>query len=308
MTLRVLRSGPIATLQGTPRQGLRHQGIPASGPADALSMALANRLAGNAPYETAIEITLGGATFEFLEAAAFALSGAIADCTIAGRPVPLHETLTARPGDRLEIASASVGTRLYLAVAGGFAATPVFSSTSTFLPASLGGFKGRALQPGDTIEVHSGAAPSPIRTPDHLRPAMTRSHALRCVEGPDFPAEGDIIWQRTFHTSPRMDRTGIEIRGNWPSLSGAGLKPSAALFPGAIQLTPSGNAFALLPDSQTTGGYPHILQVIRADRHILGQIRPGARIHFLKRSVGEAYEDLKAKSALFANWLQGFRF
>lgn len=308
MTLRVLKPGPLATLQAAPRQGLRHQGIPASGPADPLSMALANRLAGNAPDATAIELTFGGAAFEFRKAAAFAITGAAAACTLSGRPAPQHETLMADPGDTLEIISASAGIRLYLAVAGGFAAARIFASTSTFLPAGIGGLDGRALRPGDEIEALPSALPPPVRTPEHLRPAMTHSHALRCVTGPDYPEGGDIVWRRTFHTSPRMDRTGIEMTGNWPPFSGSALKPSAALFPGAIQLTPSGTAFALLPDSQTTGGYPHILQVIRADRHLLGQIRPGNRVHFLKRSASEAYDELKAKAALFADWLPGFRF
>ncbi|MFN4025416.1 MAG: biotin-dependent carboxyltransferase family protein [Hyphomonas sp.] len=308
MTIRVLRPGPQATLQGAARWGLRHQGIPASGPADPLSMALANRLAGNAPDATAIELTFGGAAFEFRSEAAFAITGATTACTLSGRPAPQHETLMANPGERLEIASAPAGTRLYLAVAGGFAAMTVFASTSTFLPAGIGGLDGRALKAGDDIEALPAATPPPARTPEHLRPAMTHSHALRCVPGPDFPENGDIVWQRTFHTSPRMDRTGIEMTGDWPPLSGPALKPSSALFPGAVQLTPSGTAFALLPDSQTTGGYPHILQIMRADRHLLGQIRPGDRVHFLKRSAREAYDDLNAKAALFAGWLPGFRF
>lgn len=308
MTIRVLKPGPLATLQGPPRQGLRHQGVPASGPADPLSMALANRLVGNAADATAIELTLGGAAFEFREGAAFALTGAAATATLSGHAVPQHTTLTARPGDRLDIAPATAGVRLYLAVAGGLAAMPVFASTSTFLPAGIGGLEGRALKPEDRISALPAPTPPPLATPAPLRPPMAHSHALRCVPGPDLPEDAGIVWQRTFHTSPRMDRTGIEIRGDWPHLSGSGLKPSAAIFPGAVQLTPSGTAFALLPDSQTTGGYPHLLQVIRADRHLLGQIRPGARIQFLKRSIGEAYEDLKAKSALFAPWIPDFRF
>jgi 5-oxoprolinase (ATP-hydrolysing) subunit C len=75
-----------------------------------------------------------------------------------------------------------------------------------------------------------------------------------------------------------------------------------------VQLTPSGQAYILLPDAQTTGGYPHILQMIRADRHLLGQIAPGDSLQFLCRDPDTAREDLLAKTALFASWLPGFRF
>jgi len=315
VTVRVLKPGPLTTLQGAPRQGLRHQGIPASGPADPLSMALANRLVGNAPDATAMEITLGGAAFEFLGEVAFAVTGAPASCTLSGDAAPQHETLRARPGDILVIPFSDAGTRLYLAVAGGFSATQILGSASTFLPAGIGGLDGRALGPGDEIEAlpcAGGGVPSlektPEKTPDRLRPAMTHEHRLCCVPGPDFPESGDAIWGQTFRASPRMDRIGIEMTGNWPPFAGSALKPSAALFPGAVQLTPSGAAFVLLPDCQTTGGYPHILQVIRADRHLLGQIRPGDRVNFSRRTAEEGHEELKAKAAQFGGWLPGFRF
>ena len=41
MTVRIIEAGPQATLQGAPRDTYRHFGIPASGPADPLSHAIA---------------------------------------------------------------------------------------------------------------------------------------------------------------------------------------------------------------------------------------------------------------------------
>ncbi|MEL6693452.1 MAG: allophanate hydrolase subunit 2 family protein, partial [Pseudomonadota bacterium] len=55
--LRVLKAGLQSTLQGAPRLGHRHLGIPYAGPADPLSMALANRLVGNDRDATCLEIT-----------------------------------------------------------------------------------------------------------------------------------------------------------------------------------------------------------------------------------------------------------
>ena len=58
--LLVHKPGLQSTLQGARRSGYRHLGVPYAGPADALSMALANHLVGNTKNETCLEITYGG--------------------------------------------------------------------------------------------------------------------------------------------------------------------------------------------------------------------------------------------------------
>jgi allophanate hydrolase subunit 2 len=83
--------------------------------------------------------------------------------------------------------------------------------------------------------------------------------------------------------------------------------PSAGVFPGALQLPPRGRGFLLLPDCQTTGGYPHILQVNRSDRHLLGQLRPGDSLIFLQRTPEQAAEDLASKQELLGSWLTDFQ-
>ncbi|MFN3608049.1 MAG: biotin-dependent carboxyltransferase family protein [Hyphomonas sp.] len=309
MELTVLKCGPLLTLQGSARHGFRHQGIASSGPADPLSMALANRLVSNPLSATAVEITFGGAEFEFHQDTVFAFAGAAPGATLAGSDVPAHETLLAKRGDILAFGHPAVGVRSYLAVAGGFQADDVFGSTSTFLPAGLGGYSGRALKAGDRLHGLAAAEfPAPRSTPRALRPHMPHAHSLRAVAGPDLNCATDIVWTQTFAATTRMDRTGIELSGPWPFPENGAQRPSAPLLTGAVQLTPSRTAFVLLPDAQTTGGYPHILQVIRADRHLLGQIAAGDRISFLRRSVDEAYKDLKAKTAYFSDWLPGFGF
>lgn len=309
MTVTVLKPGPLATLQGSARRGLRHQGIPGSGPADPLSMALANRLVGNPPEATSIEITLGGAEFEFRQDTAFAFTGACGVAMLSGVPVPAHECVQAKRGDKLAFVHPPAGVRTYLAIPGGLQAETAFASTSTFLPAAFGGFAGRALRSGDELFAAGSAGASyPLATPAGLRPAMSRTHALRTVPGPDFDIVATAAWVQSFRATSRMDRTGIELAGPWPRPVDGARRPSAAVFDGAVQLTPSGTAFVLLPDAQTTGGYPHVLQVTRADRHLLGQIASGDRVIFLCRSVDEAYEDLKAKARYFAEWLPDFRF
>lgn len=304
MSFKVLKPGVQATLQAAPRSGTRHLGVPASGPADGLSMALANRLVGNPSDACAIEMPFGLVSLEASTDCAIAFAGAPAEIDLVGNKAPMHRTLCIRAGETVSVGAAEVGARIYMAVSGGFLADDFLGSTSTCLPAMVGGLRGRALQAGDCLGTGEQEPPSDaLETPENMLQAFTHAFALRCVDGPD--AELIPGWEsgQDYEATRRADRTGIEIAGSWPPLTDAGLKPSTPVFPGTVQLTPSGNAFVLLPDSQTTGGYPHVLQVIRADRHLLGQIRPGDRVHFLKRTPDEAATDLRRKTAYFRDWL-----
>ena len=136
---------------------------------------------------------------------------------------------------------------------------------------------------------------------------MTASYALRVVAGPDWTGGDAILAGSVYRVTPRLSRMGIEIDGAFPAVSDAALKPSSAVFPGALQVTPQGRGFLLLPDGQTTGGYPHVLQVIRADRHLLGQLRPGDSLRFVMRTQGQAEAALHAKQALLESWVPDFR-
>lgn len=309
MALKVVRAGVQATLQASAREGTRHLGVPASGPADPLSMALANRLVGNPADACALEMPFGLAAFDLETDCALALAGAPASITLGGRNVEMHRTLDGRAGGRLSVGPAEVGARIYLAIAGGFSGDDFLGSRSTCLPAGFGGYIGRAVGAGDRLEAATTPEfPETLETPASMRQTFSHSFALRCVPGPDAHLIPEFSSAQEFSATRRADRTGIEVSGPWPKPDNAALKPSAPVFPGTIQLTPSGNAFILLPDAQTTGGYPHVFQVIRADQHLLGQVRPGDRLHLLKRTSDEAAEDLRRKTGWFRGWLPDLRF
>ena len=309
MVLTVLKPGIQATLQAAPRRGMRHLGVPASGAADPLSMAFANRLVGNPSDTCAVEMPFGMAAFQFETACAVGFAGAHVRIEIDGREVPMHQRLHIRAGEQVSIGAPETGVRIYMAIQGGFSADAFLGSLSTCLPAGFGGLSGRALRAGDRLACDSLQEVSGSEeTPAHLRQPFSHTFALRCVPGPDVNRVPDWSAEQAYVATRRADRTGIEVTGPWPKPDRAALKPSAPVFPGAVQLTPSGNAFVLMPDSQTTGGYPHILQISRADRHLLGQIRPGDRIHFLKRTSDEAAKDLRQKTEWFRDWLPDIRF
>ena len=49
---------------------------------------------------------------------------------------------------------------------------------------------------------------------------------------------------------------------------------------GAVQVPTAGSPIILFVEQQTTGGYPKIANVISADLHRLGQLRPRDEIRF----------------------------
>ena len=307
MTLLVLEPGVQCTVQAAPRAGLRHAGVPASGPADPLSMALANRLVGKPSGAACLEIAFGPASFRAAQAIQVAVTGALADVKAGNRARSMHATLDVSAGETIEIGPARAGARMYLAIAGDLQAEEFLGSASTYLPARFGGHQGRALQKGDVLQVGAASPVPHLTTPEAAKLPPAAAYALRVVAGPDMPDGGDTFASAVFHVTPRLSRMGVEIEGDFPALGAASLRPSSAVFPGALQVTPQGRGFLLLPDGQTTGGYPHVLQVIRADRHLLGQLRPGDSVRFLLRTQAQAEEALRAKQALLQAWLPDFR-
>lgn len=308
MTLRILKPGLQTTVQAGPRTGQRHLGVPASGAADPLSLALANRLVGNAAFAPALETTLTGVKLRCDGTAFAAISGASAKVRLNGERAKRHRTLALADGDELEVGPAKAGARNYVAFAGGIVADEVLGSASTYLPAGFGGLQGRALRAGDALEVGPfDNAPDMLRTPKEFRPRATTSWALRACYG----AEVDLLekesrfdlFDTNFSIGNRADRMGLRLEGARFAVASGGRLASAPVFPGTIQCPEDGIPFLLSIDAQTIGGYPRVAQVARADRHLVGQLRPGDHVRLLWRDSDSAREELLAKHDYWREWL-----
>ena len=306
--IRVLRPGLQATLQGSPRIGTRQFGLPYSGPADALSMALANRLVNNTQDATGAEITYGGFIAAIEEDCSIAITGAVDAISVSGRSVAAHETLNLRRGDELEISPPQHGARTYLAIRSGFQAKTEFGSTSTYLPAGFGGHHGRALEAGDVLRPCGGPhSDATLQTPHTVRPIYTGNFALRACTSAEtgllHPDSLRALFNETFIAGRQGTRMGVSLTAHKLNLESDGLMKSAPVFPGTIQCPSSGVPIVLLCDAQTTGGYPRIAAIARCDRHLLGQIRPGNSIRLLQRTPSAAAQDHAEKQALLNDWL-----
>lgn len=309
MSITILKAGLQTTLQGAPFTGHRHLGMPAAGAADCLSLALANFLVGKPYGEIAIEITLTDAILEMNESRSIGVVGGAEYVRINGKDHPQHQTLKLLAGDKLHIGPSRPGCRTYLAISAEIHADRLLGGQSTYLAAGLGGFHGRALKTEDiiTFSPDSSAMDVDRTTPESLRPHYSDDHVLRVTRGPEANKPDDGVLKdfclRPYAVGARANRMGMALEGAPLSASESSNMQSAAVFPGTIQLPPSGQPYLLGPDAQTTGGYPRIAQVIRADRHLIGQLGSGSRIQFVQTTTERATEIYREKLSLLSSWL-----
>ena len=308
MRAHIIKPGLQTTVQSGPRRGMRHLGVPAAGAADPLSLALANRLVGNAPLTAALESTLTGVSLRIDGDGFVAITGAKAKARLNGERVKLHRTLAVSDGDEFELGSAKAGARNYVAFAGGIATEEVLGSGSTYLPAGFGGHEGRALLVDDVIATGPlQSTPPMIRTPGDFRPHAATSWALRACYGAeiellDKESKFDLF-DTNFTIGNRADRMGLQFEGTSFQVASGGQLDSAPVFPGTIQCPEDGRPFLLSIDAQTIGGYPRVAQIARVDRHLIGQLRSGDHVRLLWRDEKSAGEELRAKHDYWRQWL-----
>jgi len=309
-SLAVVEAGLQTTVQAGPRSGLRHQGVPSAGAADPLSLALANRLVGNDLAAPVLEVTLSGARIRAESACRVAVTGAACAVTIDGLPGAAHEQLLLKRGAELRLGAAETGVHSYLAVAGGVVVEEVLGSAATYLPAGLGGYRGRALEAGDRLVIGQGQARRGVsQTPERYRPDFRNSWSLRVCPGAEFASLTEQSRERLisgrYTVGRRSDRMGVALDGVVLTTDSTGILDSRPVFPGTLQCPESGQPLLLGVDAQTTGGYPRVAEVIRADRQWIGQLRSGDRLRFLLRDVETARLEYAATLDFWRAWLPG---
>jgi antagonist of KipI len=94
---------------------------------------------------------------------------------------------------------------------------------------------------------------------------------------------------------------GIRLEGAGISMDFSQEMITEGVSLGAIQVPPSGQPIILFVEQQTTGGYPKIANIVSADLHSLGQLRPRDQIHFERIELSEARSLLIQQEALLAS-------
>ena len=295
--LEILSPGPLTTIQDRGRFGFGQYGVPPSGALDAFSLRVGNLLVGNEEGEACLEITLMGLVVRALEDLVVAVTGADLDTRLNGDVVAMWQSRLMKKGERLSFKGPKSGCRAYLAVGGGICVPFVMGSRSTNLSARFGGLEGRPLQRGDVL-----ASASPhlhLRAggwslfPDFI-PTYLSDGVIRILPGPQdhhfLPGSWDRFLTTPFKVTGHADRTGIRLAGASIDTR-ADMRESIlseGVVPGAIQVPGDGQPIIILNET-VTGGYRKIATVISADLPLLGQLKPGDTVRFVRVSVEEAF-------------------
>jgi antagonist of KipI len=294
MSLLVVESaGLLTTVQDFGREGFGVLGVSASGAADAVALQLGNLFLENASGTPALEMTLTGGTFLFPDGAVICLAGGNFGAQVDGKALELWRPHAILPGKRVVLGATRDFARCYLCVAGGIGVAEFLGSASTHLLSGLGGWEGRALRNGDVLSI--GKLEKNIRRRklragvlEELKPGKT----LRVTRGPQadwFPKEArKTLTGGEFVVSEESNRMGLRLDGPRLAARGKAEMISEGTPLGAIQVTPSGQTIILFVEQQTTGGYPKIANVIGADLHCVGQLRPRDTIRFEEVSLANA--------------------
>ncbi len=288
--LEVVRSGPRTTVQDAGRGGSAHLGVPRSGALDPQALALANRLVGNLPDTAGLEITLGGCALRATGGGfTVAVTGARATVAVDGRPVDWAGPVGLRPGECIEVGAAVDGLRCYLAVGGGVAVEPVLGSRSTD---TLSGLGPPALSDGARLPI-GPAAPGSVAAAGvdiALWSPAPDPVVLRVRLGPRADWFTDaalgVLTSATWLVSASTDRVGARLDG--PALERAVPRelPSEGVVLGSVEVPADGHPLVFLADHPTTGGYPVVAVVDRADVPRLAQARPGTRVRLTTADPG----------------------
>jgi len=270
--IRVVKVAGLATVQDQGRPGWMHRGLPPGGALVPEALARANRAAGNAP---------GAACVELIGAIALA-NEARADVAIG---VDDGRVIVIEPGESARIASDG-GRPRYVAPRGGIDVPVAWGGRGTLLVARLGGHEGRALRRGDGLAIADDVEGAEARALD-AEPPREPAPPIRVIAGPDRdrfePGAIDALLGAAYRVSPSSDRVGARLEG--PSLRlarGAAARPSRSspMVRGAIEVPPSGAPIVLGPDHPTTGGYPVIAVVVRADAGAVYATGIGGSVRF----------------------------
>lgn len=296
MSLIVIESSGMATIQDLGRKGWRRFGVPVSGPMDAFAFHAANHLVGNPNDCAVIEIGLGDVIFQALQDCVIAIAGTGYSLSISAWDFPLWSSFYVRAGWQIRFTKTDSGMWAYLAVAGGVQTPAVLDSRSTNLRANIGGYEGRMLQAGDilpTNPLHLSHEFEPRSLPENACPFYSDNPILNMILGPqtkNFTNEAiETFLSSEYVVTSSSDRMGYRLDGPGLTLRNNKELVSEGMTFGSIQTPASGQPIVMMADCPTTGGYSKIGTVISADLPLLAQCVPGkSKIRFQKTSVAKA--------------------
>lgn len=297
MSFVVDKPGMFTIVQDLGRWGHQFRGVTVSGPMDPFSLRMGNVMLGNDQNDAALEVAMFGLEITMRSECCVVFVGADLGMRIDGVPAASWTVHYVYPGAKIALTGLTGdGYRGYLCFSGGVDVPLVMGSRSTFTRAKLGGYQGRTLQAGDTVQLRP---PRPLWRlsagfvcPPELRPNRFKGEPLYTMDGPQldaFTEKGiETFYSATYTITNDIDRMGYRLDG--PEIERA--KPadivSDGIVWGSVQVQGQGLPIVMMSDRQTTGGYTKIAVVSAWSTAQLAQRLPNEEVRFQRVAEKEA--------------------
>jgi len=272
--IKVISKGLYTTIQDKGRFGYRNIGVPSSGYMDSESAETANLIINNPKDNPLIEATLIGPTLEFKKSAVICITGGEFSPTLNDIKISSYSAIEVNKGDILKINNSSIGSRCYISIQGTIISDTILGSKSFYHQIT----NSNIIEDGDIFLFKKN-----IRTLEqkYTHKKFELNKTINVFRGPEFKCLSNESIKTLFNEEFSI---GINNRMAYNLLEkiqdGVNSIISSGVIPGTVQLTPSGNIIILHRDSQTTGGYPRILQLNEKSLNDLAQLRTGDNIRF----------------------------
>lgn len=272
--IKVISKGLYTTIQDKGRFGYRNIGVPSSGYMDSESAETANLIINNPKDNPLIEATLIGPTLEFKKSAVICITGGEFSPTLNDIKISSYSAIEVNKGDILKINNSSIGSRCYISIQGTIISDTILGSKSFYHQIT----NSNIIEDGDIFLFKKN-----IRTPEqkYIHKKFELNKTINVFRGPEFKCLSNESIKTLFNEEFSI---GINNRMAYNLLEkiqdGVNSIISSGVIPGTVQLTPSGNIIILHRDSQTTGGYPRILQLNEKSLNDLAQLRTRDNIRF----------------------------
>ena len=272
--IKVISKGLYTTIQDKGRFGYRNIGVPSSGYMDSESAEAANLIVNNPKYNPLIESTLIGPTLEFKKSAVICITGGEFSPTLNDIKISSYSAIEVNKGDILKINNSSIGSRCYISIQGTIISDTILGSKSFYHQIT----NSNIIEDGDTFLFKKNIRKLEQK---YTYKKFELNKTINVFRGPEFKCLRKESIKTLFNEEFSI---GINNRMAYNLLEkiqdGVNSIISSGVIPGTVQLTPSGNMIILHRDSQSTGGYPRILQLNEKSLNDLAQLRTGDNIRF----------------------------
>ena len=295
--IEIVHSGIMSLVVDGGRYGYREVGIPTSPALDIYALSALNHLLGNEGNTPAIEVFGEKFSLRFGKDVCCAITGAKVRASLEGRPLQSWMSFEARAGEILTVDEVMEGFRYYVGFSGTSVLEKIIGSYTTNLECRFGGYRGRALQKGDSIDFEDIRMVDVQRIGEEFIPRMRPPHTLRIVEGPEsnyFTDESleeflDGKGRTAFTVSTKLNRTGIRLDGKPLTFRTDSEESiiSEGLLPGSIQVPGDGLPIIQLHE-RTLGGYARPALIAKVDHDLLAHLKPGDSVMFEMIGMEEA--------------------